>query len=299
MKNLFRDDNRSWTIRKIIESSVSCFEKNGIDSPRITAETLLVHVLNIRKLDLYLEQDRLLSETEISDYNRLVYRRLEREPLAYIVGEKGFWSLSFDVNRDVLIPRPDTECLVETALAVIPEKKKGDSACRILDLGTGSGAIILSLAKERPGHAFFAVDMSVGAVCLASKNARRNFLEGKVSFFAGYWLDAIKNDHFLFDVIVSNPPYIRTQDIKTLQPEIHQFEPFLALDGDEDGLKAIRHIVNDAVSYLISGGRLILEAGDDQKKDLVEIIEKNGKYRHISFHRDLTGKTRVVQMEKI
>lgn len=299
MKSQFGDDKPSWTVRKITENTISSFQASGIDSPRLTAETLLAHVLNVNKLDLYLEPDRRLSKKEIFTYNQLAARRLEREPLAYIMGEKGFWSLSFAVNRDVLIPRPDTECLIETALEVIPDKDKGGDSCRIIDLGTGSGAIILSLAKERPGHVFFAMDTSFPAVCLAAQNAKQNQLEGKVAFFIGNWFDAIRKNQILFDVIVSNPPYIRTQEIKTLQPEICQFEPFLALDGDEDGLKSIRHIINEAVFHLIHGGALILEIGDDQKKDVADIIEKNGHYHHVSFHRDLAGGIRVVRMEKI
>lgn len=299
MKTRFRAGNTTHrTIREFICEAALCFNEHGIDAPHITAEILLSHVLNMTQSQLYLADDRILSDTEAQSFDTLAARRLNREPLAYIIGEKGFWSLSFAVTPDVLIPRPDTECLVETALEVIPKRSEKSDPFRILDLGTGSGAIILSLAKERPGHLFFATDISVAALSLARENAMRNHLDRVVQFLSGFWLDAI-NPKVLFDVIVSNPPYIRKGDIETLEPEITRFEPFLALDGDIDGLASLRHIIQKGGPCLKPGGSLILEMGDGQAKDVDEIIKKTGLYSQPSFHEDLAGKIRVARMETI
>lgn len=298
MKRPSRDGDSVFTIRNIIFDAVSLFTKKGIDSPQITAETLLAHVMHLTKSRLYLSFDQKVTPEERASFNRLVARRLDREPLAYIVGEKGFWTLSLAVTPDVLIPRPDTECLVETALASIPEKKPTIDPYRILDLGTGSGAIIISLAKERPGHQFFAVDISMKALMVARENVHRNLLERSVHFFCGSWLDAITPDA-RFDVIVSNPPYIRKGDMASLEPEIRQYEPVLALDGDRDGLSALRAIIEASEAHLKPGGLLMIEIGDGQEKELLTIIQNTDCYARPTFHRDLTGAIRVVRVNKI
>ena len=299
MKNPCNVNENFGTIRKFIECTVSCFEHHQIDSPRLTAEMILAHALDMDKTSLYLYPERPISGHHIALCRDLVARRIAREPLAYILGEAGFWSLMLHVTSDVLIPRPDTECLVETALAHIPEKKSSNSPMRIIDLGTGSGAIILSLAKERPGHVFLAVDASMPALRLSVKNAIRNDLEPHVAFFRGNWLDSVsRTGAGVFDMIVSNPPYIPAGDIPDLEPEVRCFEPFEALNGGKDGLDDLRHIVTRAPLYLRRGGMLFLEIGFDQEEAVAEIIRKNGNYAHVVFHKDLAGHTRVVSMEK-
>ena len=295
MKNPCNFNENFGTIREFIECAVFCFEHHHIDSPRLTAELILTHVLDMDKASLYLNSESVLSNHHITVCREMMARRAAREPLAYILGEVGFWSLMLYVTPDVLIPRPDTECLVETALAHIPEKKTSDRPMRIIDLGTGSGAIILSLAKERPGHVFLALDRSMPALRLSVKNAIRNHLDTHVQFFQGNWMDSVSG---IFDMIVSNPPYVRTGDIAGLEPEVRCFEPFQALNGGDDGLDAVRYIVNHAHLHLQNGGMLLLEIGFDQREAVAEIIQKDGNYSHVGFHKDLAGHTRVVSMEK-
>ena len=298
MKKCFRDGDPLFTIRRLISHASCLFEKNGVDSPQITAEILLSHVMNLTKSRLYLSFDQEVSPEKKAAFDRLVSRRLKREPVAYIIGEKGFWTFSLEVTSDVLIPRPDTECLVETALISIPEKKSDVDPFRVLDLGTGSGAIIVALAKERPGHQYFATDISMKALRVAKRNGDRNQLNCKVHYICGNWFDAIMPGQN-FDVIVSNPPYINTAVIATLEPEIRRYEPVLALDGNSDGLSAFRVIITAAATNLKPGGLLVMEMGDGQENDLLAMIEKNGGYAPPTFHRDLTGKIRVVLTKKI
>ncbi len=285
----------TWTTLSLLQWSTSFFESHHIDSPRATAELLLAHVLGKQRIDLYTGYDQPLSTAELHRYKQLILRRINREPVAYILGEKEFWGLPFFVSPDVLIPRPDSECLVENALNSIPDACLGSSR-RILELGAGSGAIILALASERPGHMYFAGDRSVKATVVAKRNARRNKLEQCVQFFSGDWFEALKASGEPFDMILSNPPYIPAASVPRLQPEIHQFEPRAALDGGENGLACIGHLISGAFNYLKKDGRLLLEIGYDQKEAVREIIRASNRYDQVVFYKDYAGHDRVVQM---
>jgi release factor glutamine methyltransferase len=202
--------------------------------------------------------------------------------------------LELRVSPDVLIPRPETEHLVEVALSQMQKS----SSLRILELGTGSGAISIALAFERPEHRYIAVDRSINAVKVAGENARQHHVEDRIGFFVGEWFQSL-NDHIhLFDMIVSNPPYIKTGDIGALQPEIYEYEPYLALDGGEDGLQWIRHIIFHAPGYLKPQGILILEIGHDQKEAICRIIAPLTWYKQVEFIRDYSGHHRIVQIRK-
>ena len=285
-----------WTILKLLQWATTHFKTQNIDQPRSDAEILLSRALGVARVDLYLQYDRPLEPKELAAFKVLVKRRLQREPIAYIVEEKGFWTLDLEVTRDVLIPRPETELVVEEALSVIPsEISKGP--LRILDMGTGSGAIILSLAQERPGHLFYGVDCSYGAVYVAQKNARRYRLGQAVAFFQGQWFDALQNQRNRLDVIVSNPPYIRQGDLKALAPEIFRFEPLQALAGGQDGLDAFRIIVEQAPSYLNVGGWLIMEIGYDQAHDVQKLISATAAFDHVSVRKDHSGLDRVLKAQ--
>ncbi|MBU1168132.1 MAG: peptide chain release factor N(5)-glutamine methyltransferase [Proteobacteria bacterium] len=286
-----------WTISKLITWTRDYFVTHGIDSPRMTAEILLSHCLDISRIDLYLQYDKPMTAQELSRFKSLIKRRTEREPVAYITGSKGFWTLDLDVSPRVLIPRPDTECLVEKALCVIPEKKD-DAPMTILDLGTGSGAIILALASERPGHCYVAVDISLGAVSLAAMNKKKNRMDANVFFVNGSWFEPFKKKPG-FDVIVSNPPYIPNADIEELEPEVRQYEPRLALDGDVDGLSCLRLIVDSASNYLKDGGYLFMEMGFDQKEAVRGLFEGHACYGQVEFFKDYAGLDRVVKVRKI
>jgi len=290
-----RRDN-PWTILKLINWAASYFQSHDIDNPKSTAEILLSHALKVQRIDLYLQYDRPLNKDELSDFKRLVQRRRNREPVAYIVGSKEFWSLPLAVSPDVLIPRPDTECLVETALGVLQNASQGLSL-RILDLGTGSGAVILAIASQCREHVYFASDVSIKAAGLAKVNALENGLP-HIHFFTGDWLAPLGTSKHGFDMIVSNPPYIPSGDIPNLQPEICRFEPLSALDADIDGLVCLRHLIQHAWRYLKPGGHLLMEMGYNQKEDVMALAMASGRYEAISVQKDYVGHDRVVGMRR-
>jgi release factor glutamine methyltransferase len=206
--------------------------------------------------------------------------------------------MDMSVGPQVLIPRPETECLVETALEILPENSREN---RILDLGTGTGAIILALARQRPENFFFASDRSHEALEIARSNALSHGLDADILFFCADWFSALKlpvSDELKFHLIVSNPPYIRSGDVEGLQPEISVFEPRLALDGGTDGLDAFRQIVREAATRLVDGGFLLLEIGFDQGADLGRIAEKFGTYDPVQIRRDYSGLDRIAVIRK-
>ena len=301
MRNQPRSTDPEWTIIKLLKWTTSYFESHDIDGPRIEAEILLAHALQLQRIDLYVQYDRPLSGNELSRFKDLIKRRINREPVAYILGSKEFWSMDFMVTKDVLIPRPDTEFLVEAAINLLPQDSASSpifSPRRILDLGTGSGAVVLALASMRPCHLFFASDRTAAAVELARQNAKHHGFEGSVSFICADWFGPFKDKMPVFDMIVSNPPYVPSRVIGKLQPEIVRYEPISAIDGSEDGLLCLRHIINNAHFYLQRKGHLLLELGHDQRHDVQNIIDQCAKYENVVFTRDYSGYDRVVQMRK-
>jgi release factor glutamine methyltransferase len=291
-----------WTILKVLEWTTSYFKSRSIESPRSSAEILLAHTLEINRIDLYLQYDQPLNSSELEKFKPLIKRRAAREPVAYITGIKEFWSLELVVTKDVLIPRPDTECLIEASLSLLSADVNGNSdlkQMRILELGTGSGAIVLALAKEKPMHFYYASDCNIKTIMVAKNNANKNNLDEKVLFFTGDWLSPLNERKVSFDMIISNPPYIRTRDIAGLQPEICEYEPRIAIDGEEDGLRSLKHIIYSAHNLLKRYGTLILEIGHDQRDAVSRIIENCGQYENIAFSKDYGGYDRVVQMSKI
>jgi len=295
-----KNNSNNWTIIKILSWTESYFKDHPIDSPRLTAEMLLAHCLGIKRLDLYLQHDRPLQKDELSRFKSFIKRRILNEPVAYITGEKGFFESDFKVAKEVLIPRPDTETIVEKALGILNAGQDNLKPMRILELGTGSGAIIVSLVKAVPHHLYFACDISEKAILMAKKNADKiipQMMNDRISFFAGDWFSSL-NENKLFDLIISNPPYIPTKDIQTLQPEIRQFEPLLALDGGRDGLSCFKTILNDAHRYLVPGGILLLEMGFDQKEGVQNISKQYPRYQSIEFIKDMAGHNRVFLIKK-
>jgi len=284
----------SWTIIKLLSWTESYFKSHSIDSPRLTGELLLAHTLDIKRLDLYLQHDRPLGKKELSNFKILIKKRVEHQPLAYIVGEKGFYDSDFYVTKDVLIPRPDTETIVEQALTILNQNNR---PCNILELGTGSGAIIISIAKEITDSYYFASDFSFSALKIAQKNAHK-IVKNKILFFVSNWFAALHKKS-CFDLIISNPPYIPSKDIAQLAPEIRKFEPMLALDGGKDGLDSFRIILKNADNYLAPGGVILFEMGFDQKEGLINIVNKYSYYKSIKFIKDLAGHNRVAVIKKI
>ena len=295
--NIQATDGKSpWTILRLLNWAASYFKSHDIDNPKSTAEILLSHALRLQRIDLYLQHDRPLNRDELTAFKQLVQRRRNFEPVAYIVGNKEFWSLPLAVTVDVLIPRPDTECLVETALGIM-DKEPVDLPLRILDLGTGSGAIILSLASHCKGHVYYASDISEKATALAKANALENGL-AHVHFFTGDWLKPLRTSTKPFDLIVSNPPYIPSDEIPHLQAEIHRYEPLLALDAGRDGLQCLRHLVQNGWSYLKPGGHLVMEIGYNQKDSVTALGMAAGQYEAITVQKDYGGNDRVICMKR-
>ncbi len=284
----------TWTILRLLKWATAHFKTHHIDQPRSACEILLGHALGLKRVDLYVEYDRPLQPEELATFKELIKRHLRREPVAYITGEKGFWSLDLKVTPHVLIPRPETEILVEAVLSVIPVESP-PRPLKILDLGTGSGAIVVALAKERPGHRFFAVDSSAEALGVAQENARRHGVGGGIAFSLGNWFEAVREDGEGFDVIVSNPPYIRREDLEVLPPEISRYEPRQALDGGPDGLDAIRVITGEGPRHLQPGGWLFMEIGFDQWAAVEGLVIGAMAYEGVSVIKDYAGLNRVVK----
>lgn len=260
--------------------------KGYVPSPLMESEILLGFVLKMDALALKINKDRLIDKKDSQRAYDLCKRRSSGEPVAYITGTKEFMSLEFDVNPHVLIPRPDTEILVEYMI----EKYHGLSLS-ILDLCTGSGAICCSLAHYMPDARVCATDISAGALRVAKKNAKKLGMEERIVFMKK---DALSDYDFpqLFDVVVSNPPYIETSTISTLMTDVSEYEPTLALDGGDDGLIFYRSIVNNISGILKKGGELIFEIGFNQGQELLKLM--NGKFSNLKVSKDLSGNDRMV-----
>jgi release factor glutamine methyltransferase len=290
-------DKMQWTVLKTLQWTSDYFKRNNLESSRIDAEILLAQTLDCRRIDLYLRYDQPLNAHELARFKALIKRRLNREPVAYIVGTKEFWSLQFAVTPAVLIPRPDTECLVEIALKHLPAPTVPQPA-RILELGVGSGAVVISLAHERPDCRFWASDRSWKALELARDNARSNHVDHLIRFWTGDWLAPMGPRSAYFDVILSNPPYIPSRAIEQLAPEIRCFEPVAALDGGPDGLHEIGLIIAEAHYQLKPGGFLLLEIGFDQRPGIEALTNDRADYEAPRFHKDYGGHDRVVVLRK-
>jgi release factor glutamine methyltransferase len=284
----------TWTILKILKWTTDYFKSHHLEQPRAAAEILLAHALGVGRVDLYVQYDRALGVEELELFKGFIRRRVQREPVAYIVGKKEFWSMDFMVTPDVLIPRPETETLVEAALK-IAQAEAGPDPLRILDLGTGSGAIVLAMASEQPQQSFHAVDRSKNALAVAEENARTHELQKAVTFLHGNWFDPVDDRGRYFDVIVSNPPYVSSHEFEHLPPEITQYEPREALEGGPDGLEAIRLIVNEASEHIVPRGWLLFEIGHDQWAAVHKLISEVQAYSDCSILEDYGGHDRVVR----
>lgn len=293
MQNQAAAEDNDWNILKLLQWTTTYFTSRSVENPRAAAEILLASVLQLERVDLYVRHDLPLSADELGRFKELIRRRVAGEPVAYIVGKREFWSMDFTVTPAVLIPRPETECLVEAALRHLEDLPEGQN---VLELGTGCGAVILALAARKPQHCFYASDLSGEALGVAYQNACRHALEKNVRFFCGSWLDPVQNRCARFEMIVSNPPYIRRSSIDNLQVEIRRFEPLKALDGGQDGLRSLEEIIGSAAGSLKAGGRLLLEIGHDQKQALEAIINRIGGYEDVNFIKDYSGHDRVVAL---
>jgi release factor glutamine methyltransferase len=296
MPNASTPDRSIWTILELVRWTTDYFRAHEIDSPRTEAEVLLAHSLGTRRIDLYLNHDQPLGKKERDQFKALIKRRLRGEPVAYITGVREFWSLEMMVGPAVLIPRPETECLVEAVLPFL--ENDAGATKRVLDMGTGSGAIVIVLAHEYPQGCYVAMDQSMDALYLARQNARKHGVDHRIAWYCGNWDAPLKPDRETFDLIVSNPPYIPSGDIDGLQPEVCDHEPRLALDGSRNGLACLGAIIQSAHRYLRDGGLLALEMGCDQAAAVTAIANRVGQYDNLTIIKDYSGLDRVAMMEK-
>jgi release factor glutamine methyltransferase len=280
--------DETWTILKVIQWTTGFFSRKGIDQPRANAEVLLAHILGTERIQLYLRHDQPLGSSELSRYREAVSRRAAFEPTQYITGRQEFWSLEFEVGPAVLIPRPETELLVEKAIEML----RGTPA-RVLDIGTGSGAIAVALAVELKDLTVVATDRSPAALVIARRNAVRHKVENRVLFAAMDLFSAFSPATVPFDLIVSNPPYIGDLEFAALPREIAEHEPFAALRGGSDGLDIIRRILGQAPAFLKPGGSLLIEIGKGQDETIPSAIE-HSRIDSCGFIRDYSGILRVI-----
>jgi release factor glutamine methyltransferase len=281
-----------WTIRRVVAWAAADLAQRQIESPRLNAELLLGHALKLTRLELILEAHRPLLPAELARYKELLKRKWTGEPTAYLLGVREFFGYQFAVDPRVLIPRPDTETLVEVALTRLAATEADGPRLRVLDLCTGSGCVALALGRKRPDLSTIGVDLSRDALELAEQNRAALGLTELVSFVYGDLFDALTPGE-PFDAIVSNPPYVPSLEIATLEPSVQHFEPHLALDGGEDGLCLVRRIIQEAPSWLADGGLLALEIGAGQSSIVDELMRARG-FRDIVRSRDYGGHERVV-----
>ncbi|HDP25019.1 MAG TPA: peptide chain release factor N(5)-glutamine methyltransferase [Deltaproteobacteria bacterium] len=279
----------SWTIRSVLSWATGYLHGKGIDPARLDAELLLAHAIMAKRINLYLDMDRPLLEEELLAYRTLLQRRVKREPIAYILGEKEFFGRSFQLTPDVLIPRPETELLVEAALSLAPE------GSRIFEIGVGSGAVIVSMLSERHDLLGFGNDISVKALLLARKNSELHGVAHRLRLYAG---DCFYGIRVRVPFIIANPPYVSWTHKRLLDDEVALYEPPEALFGGKDGLDVIRKILKLTRDHLEEGGVLVMEVGFDQKAAVERLVDSHEGISVKGWKRDLAGIERAVLIER-
>ena len=279
---------KTWTIGSLVKWATDDFRARGIENPRLDAELIVAHALGIDRMRVILDAGRPLEGAELAKLRDLVKRRRSHEPMAYLLGAREFYGLRFRVDARVLVPRPDTETLVDVALA---RTRHLSMSMRLLDLCTGSGCVAIAIARQRPTAQVFATDLSADAIAVARDNAHRLGAH-RIAFLQGDLFAPLQAD-MRFDIVTANPPYIASSEIPTLQPDIREFEPKLALDGGADGLDIVRRIVGGAAGALAKGGVLAMEIGAGQALATAELLGAAG-FEDVRADRDLGRIERVV-----
>lgn len=285
--------DETWTVLRTLDWTRRFFTQQGVESARLDAELLLAHVLGIARIQLYVQYDRPMGVEERAAFRELVRRRATGEPVAYLIGRREFWSLDFEVNADTLVPRPDTEVLVEEVLARLrrPDAPWGDAPV-IADVGTGTGCIAIALARELPGARVIATDVSGPALAVAQRNAATHGVEDRVRFLQGHLLRPVTGE--VLDAVVSNPPYIPSARVLELQRDVRNFEPRRALDGGPDGNAAYRELVPAAAALLRPEGLVAFEIGDAQQAAAVLALLAQAGFVEPWQRADYAGLARVV-----
>jgi len=288
-----------WTVRRILEWTTAFFTRKSVDAPRLSAELLLSHVLEQPRIRLYTDYERPLTESELASYRDLVKRAGEQEPIAYLTGKAHFFSLEFEVTRDVLIPRPDTETLVENVLQTA-RIELGKESPRVLDLCTGSGCIACAIAKHLKTAEVLAVDISEQAVAVAHRNVLKLGLSDRVTVEQGDLYEPLSRvvDARPFDLILANPPYIPSAEVARLDRSVRDYEPVSALDGGPDGLDLHRRILDQADDRLLPGGRVYLEIAYDQGEKALALAANYPFLEHATVLKDYGGNDRVLTAKR-
>lgn len=282
------------SIAESIFEGARILRQAGISEARREAGSLLEHVIERDRTFIIAHADHLISNEHLETYRQIVMRRAKGEPLQYITGRQAFFGLDFEVTPAVLIPRPETELLVETALAFLCST---DEEFDICDVGTGSGCIAVTLLHERPRAHAIGIDISETAIQVAQRNAARHGVAGRIRFVASDVFSALSPDETSFDLIVSNPPYIAGSTLKGLQREVRDHEPRGALTPGSDGLLIIRRLFFESGTFLKQGGHLLVEIGFDQGAEIERLVDRN-IWQLLAIHRDLQGIPRIVALQK-
>ena len=276
---------------QVLKVGENFLKKNRIKNPSLDTELILSRVINKKREEILLNTNNKLKSSHIIKFKKYLLRRKQKEPLAYIIGYKYFWKYKFITNNSVLIPRPDTELIIEEALKYLSNEKSK----KILDIGTGSGCIVISILKERTKCRATAVDISLKALNVAKNNAKLHQLENKINFIN---IDIDKYNSSNYDLVISNPPYINSIELKRLDDDIKFHEPKLALSGGSDGLRDIKKVIFKSKKLLKLNGKLILEIGHKQKNQTIRILNENGFYVN-KISKDMSGKDRCIVSTKL
>jgi release factor glutamine methyltransferase len=284
------------TIRNSLQWAIAILKRSKIESPEINADTLLAYVLSCDRASLYTNPDDVIDDADICKYKELINKRASHVPLQYITQRVEFMSLDFVVDERVLIPRPETEILVETVLNKAQDKEFSDKCIIIMEIGTGSGNIAVSLAKNLSNVDIYTNDISQDALSLAKENIQRHGVVDKVHLLDGDFFGAFCNsaEKEYIDFIVSNPPYISESEWNELDPEVKEHEPWQALVGGEDGLCFYRKIIKDAADWLRPGGYLVIEIGETQANTIIKLMQNELHYSKIEIVKDMQGKERII-----
>ena len=286
------------TVLEAIQRSTEFLAKKGVDSPRLQTELLLAHLLKQPRMRLYLEFERVLPSAEVDRFRALIRRRGQREPLQHIIGSTSFCGFEIAVSREVLIPRPETELLAERGWTFLNQLSTPNSQpSTVLDFGTGSGCLAIALACKCPVAEVYALEVSPLALTLARQNAARHDLSERIRFVAGDGFAAAPKG-MKFDLIISNPPYIPSGDIASLQPEVRDYDPHRALDGGADGLDYGRRLATESAAFLKPDGRVMLEFGDGQAERLREIFHQQ-KWIVEAIEEDYTHQPRIMVARRL
>ena len=291
----------TWTLVKLINWTKEFFEKKGIENARLEAEVLLAYLLKLKRIELYTNYNRVLTEDELAEYKKLIQKRSSRYPTQYITGKTEFFSTELAVREGVLIPRPETEVLVEEAIKILSAPFAGAPCERILlDIGTGCGNIPIAILKHVPMLKVYATDISEKALELAGENARRYGFSRTIVFLKGDLFEPLANLNLekSFDIIVSNPPYIAPEECENLMPEVRDFEPREALLSEEGGIFFHKKIVENADKFLKPAGYLLMECGASQAEKLKNILQNSNIYNSIESIKDYSGVARVVKARR-